>query len=119
MASATLGIEEAACTILESLAQRLPRAALDYESFSGMHHFYIEQGGARFRVWFPEKALMGKVLADLQPAIHRISEHVSSYSQSAQLARFDPVFAPALGSIDRSTIRKVVCDPTLPLQRAR
>jgi hypothetical protein len=118
MAATTVGIEEAACTILESLAKRLPQAALDYECFSDMHHFFIDHAGARFRVWFREQALMGKGYADLQPAISKISEHVLSKT-SVQLARFNPMFVPALGESDKSTVRKVISDPTLPLCPAR
>jgi hypothetical protein len=39
----------------ENLAQHLPQSAMDYECFGGMHQFFIEQAGAGFRVWFPEK----------------------------------------------------------------
>ena len=97
MASITLGIEEAACTILESLAQHLPRSVVDYECFNGMHHFFIEQGGARFRVWFPEKALVGKVCADLQPTIHRITAHVLGHSRPLEVKQASSMYAPTTG----------------------
>src|SRR5438045_2421945 len=115
MESMTLGIEEAACTILESLAQRLPQSAVDYECFGGMHQFFIEQAGARFRVWFPEKALVRKACADLQPAIHRITAHVLGHSRALQLTQVSSMYAPTPGASGKSRAPQVMIDSTLPL----
>jgi len=117
MASITLGVEEAACTILESLAQHLPQSVVDYECFNGMHHFFIEQTGARFRVWFPEKALVGKVCADLQPAIHSITAHVLGHSRPLEPRVASCMYKPTTGMIRKSGTPQVVSDSTLPLSR--
>jgi hypothetical protein len=112
-----LGVEEAACTILESLAQHLPESAVDYECFNGMHHFFIEQSGARFRVWFPETALMGKGPADLQPAIRRITAHVLGHNRPLQFKQASVMYTPATGVSGKSRAPQVVSDSTLPLSR--
>ena len=39
----TLGVEEAACRILERLGHELSDAEVDYETFAGMHNFIINQ----------------------------------------------------------------------------
>jgi hypothetical protein len=53
----TLGVEEAARTILERLGHKLRDAEVDYETFAGMHNFIINHAGARFRVQFAEQTL--------------------------------------------------------------
>ena len=35
----TLGVEEAACRILERLGHKLTDAEVDYEAFAGVHNF--------------------------------------------------------------------------------
>ena len=44
----TLGVEEAACRILERLGHKLSDAEVDYETFAGMHNFIINHAGTRF-----------------------------------------------------------------------
>ena len=117
MASITLGLEEAACTVFESLAQHLPQSAIDYECFGGMHHFFIEQAGVKFRVWFPEKALTGKIFADLQPAIHRITAHVLGHSAPIELKHADSMCTPTTAVSEQSRTPKFVSDSTLRLSR--
>jgi hypothetical protein len=41
----TLGVEEAACRILERLGHKLTDAEVDYEAFDGMHNFIINHAG--------------------------------------------------------------------------
>ena len=72
----TLGIEEAACRILERLGHKLSDAEVDYESFAGMHNFIINHAGTRFRVQFAEQALRRKSVEDLEEAIHKVAERV-------------------------------------------
>ena len=60
----TLGIEEAACRILERLGHKLSDAEVDYESFAGMHNFIINHAGTRFRVQFAEQTLLRKSADD-------------------------------------------------------
>ena len=76
----TLGIEEAACRILERLGHKLSDAEVDYETFAGMHNFIINHAGTRFRVQFAEQALRRKSVEDLEEAIHKVAERVLSHS---------------------------------------
>ena len=76
----TLGVEEAACRILERLGHKLTDAEVDYETFAGMHNFIIKHAGTRFRVRFAEQALRRKSVADLEEAIHKVAERVLSNS---------------------------------------
>jgi hypothetical protein len=57
-----IGIEEAACRILERLGHRLGDAQVDYESFEGVHNFIINHAGTRFTVQFAERTLLRKAL---------------------------------------------------------
>jgi hypothetical protein len=75
-----LGVEEAACRILERLGDKLIDAEVDYESFSGVHNFIIKHAGTRFRVQFAEQALRRKSVEDLEEAIHKVAERVLSNS---------------------------------------
>ena len=74
----TLGVEEAACRILERLGHKLSDAEVDYETFAGMHNFIINHAGTRFRVQFAEQALRRKSIEDLEEAIHKVAERVLS-----------------------------------------
>jgi hypothetical protein len=76
----TLGVEEAACRILERLGHKLSDAEVDYETFAGMHNFIINHAGTRFRVQFAEQALRRKSVEDLEEAIHKVAERVLSNS---------------------------------------
>jgi hypothetical protein len=76
MDTITLGVEQAACTILEHLGLRLSDADVDYESFDGLHNFIIEQDGTRFRVQFTEQTLLRKSPHELQETIHKVVERV-------------------------------------------
>ena len=60
----TLGVEEAACRILERLAHKLSDAEVDYDTFAGTHNFIINHAGTRFRVQFAEQALRRKSVED-------------------------------------------------------
>ena len=53
----TLGVEEAACRILERLGHKLTDAEVDYEAFAGMHNFIINHAGTRFGVQFAASGL--------------------------------------------------------------
>ena len=72
----TLGVEEAACRILERLGHKLSDAEVDYEAFAGMHNFIINHAGTRFRVQFAEQTLLRKSADDLEAAIHKVAERV-------------------------------------------
>ena len=74
----TLGVEEAACRILERLGHKLSDAEVDYETFAGVHNFIINHAGTRFRVQFAEQTLRRKSAEDLEEAIHRVAERVLS-----------------------------------------
>jgi len=76
----TLGVEEAACRILERLAHKLSDAEVDYDTFAGTHNFIINHAGTRFRVQFAEQALRRKSVEDLEEAIHKVAERVLSNS---------------------------------------
>jgi hypothetical protein len=76
----TLGVDEAACRILERLGHKLTDAQVDYESFAGVHNFIINHAGTRFRVQFAEQALLRKSVEDLEEAIHKVAERVLSNS---------------------------------------
>ena len=76
----TLGVEEAACRILERLGRKLTDAEVDYETFAGMHNFIINHAGTRFRVQFADQALRRKSVEDLEEAIHKVAEQVLSNS---------------------------------------
>ena len=76
----TLGVEEAACRILERLGRKLTDAEVDYETFAGMHNFIINHAGTRFRVQFAEQMLRRKSVEDLEEAIHKVAEQVLSNS---------------------------------------
>ena len=76
----TLGVEEAACRILERLGHKLTDAEVDYEAFAGMHNFIINHAGTRFRVQFAEQMLRRKSVEDLEEAIHKVAERVLSNS---------------------------------------
>ena len=76
----TLGVEEAACRILERLGHKLSDAEVDYETFAGMHKLIINHAGTRFRVQFAEQALRRKSVEDLEEAIHKVAERVLSNS---------------------------------------
>ena len=75
-----LGIQEAACRILERLGHKLGDAEVDYESFDGLHNFIINHAGIRFRVKFAERALRRKSVEELEEAIHKVAERVLSNS---------------------------------------
>ena len=60
MDAIALGVEEAACLILEHLERKLSDAEVDYKSFDDLHNFIIKQDGTRFRVQFTEQALLRK-----------------------------------------------------------
>ena len=74
----TLGVEEAACRILDRLGHKLNDAEVDYETFAGVHHFIINHAGTRFRVQFAEHTLRRKSAEDLEETIHRVAERVLS-----------------------------------------
>src|SRR6188768_2594038 len=76
----TLGVEEAACRILERLGHKLSDAEVDYETFAGMHNFTINHSDTRFRVQFAEQALRRKSVEDLEEAIHKVAVRVLSNS---------------------------------------
>jgi len=76
----TLGVEEAACRILERLGHKLNDAEVDYETFAGVHNFIINHAGARFRVQFAEQTLRRRSVEDLEDAIHKVAERVLSSS---------------------------------------
>jgi hypothetical protein len=61
----TLGVEEAACRILERLGHKLSDAEVDYETFAGMHNFIINHAGTRFRVQFALVAHYGGLGGDV------------------------------------------------------
>ena len=58
----TLGIEEAACRILERLRHKLSDAEVNYETFAGMHNFIINHAGTRFRVSLPSRRYAERAL---------------------------------------------------------
>jgi hypothetical protein len=76
----TLGVEEAACRILERLGRKLTDAEVDYETFAGMHNFIINHAGTRLRVQFDEQMLRKKSVEDLEEAIRKVAERVLSNS---------------------------------------
>jgi hypothetical protein len=71
-----LGVEEAACRILERLAQKIGDAEIDYETFAGLHNFIIKVAGIRFRVQFAEEALLRRSIEELEETIHKVAERV-------------------------------------------
>ena len=90
-----LSIEEAACQILQTLQQRLRHAMVEYESFGGTHYFYVEHGGVRFNLRFPEAALQRKhvmelhlVVGEIMEQITRITPHASSQFSSVLTMSF-------------------------------
>jgi hypothetical protein len=76
----TLGVEEAACRILDRLGRKLGDAEVDYETFAGVHNFIINHAGTRFRVQFAEQALLRKNAEELEETIHKVAERVLSNS---------------------------------------
>lgn len=77
---ALLGVEEAACRILERLGQKISDAEVDYETFGGLHNFTIKLAGTRFKVQFAEEALVRKSIDELEEAIHKVAERVLRHS---------------------------------------
>ena len=71
-----LGVEEAACLILEHLERKLSDAEVDYESFEDLHNFIIKQDGARFRVQFTAQTLLRKNSHEIEEAVHKVVERV-------------------------------------------
>jgi hypothetical protein len=80
MHTMALGVEAAACRILERLGQKLSDAQVDYESFAGLHNFIIKHAGTRFRVQFAEQTLLRKSAEELEETIHKVAERVLSNS---------------------------------------
>ena len=76
----TLGVEKAACRILERLEHKLSDAEVDYEAFAGVHNFIINHAGTRFRVQFAEQMLRRQSVVDLEEAIRKVAERVLSNS---------------------------------------
>ena len=89
MESMRLGVEEAACNILENLQKHLRPGAIEYECFGEVHYFYIRYCGARFTVRFPEHALVGKCVSGVQPMIEELIYHVVNSAARSSLKTFD------------------------------
>ena len=82
-----LGVEEAACLILEHLERKLSDAEVDYESFDDLHNFIIKQDGTRFRVQFTEQTLLRKNAHEIEKAVHEVVERVLSATSPRVLKR--------------------------------
>jgi hypothetical protein len=72
----TIGIEEKACMILESLSCHLSDGQVDYECLQGEHKFLIARAGHRFQVRFDEQRLLQKGVEELQQMIHEVVRKV-------------------------------------------
>jgi hypothetical protein len=84
MNTMTLGVEEAACRILERLGQKISDAEVDYETFAGLHNFIIKLAGIRFKVQFAEETLLRKSIEELEETIHKVVERVLCKSAPRQ-----------------------------------
>ena len=76
MRTLALGVEEAACTILERLGDHFSDAEVDYESFAGLHSFIVKHAGIRFRLKFSEQTLLRTSVEQLEETIRRVTETV-------------------------------------------
>jgi hypothetical protein len=103
--SVRLGIEEAACNILENLQQHLRADGVDYESFREMHYFHIRYCAARFAVLFPEHALLGKRAIDLKPAIEEVIRHVVESAAVSSLKTFNSVVVLSFSENHKQQVR--------------
>jgi hypothetical protein len=72
----TVGIEEKACMILESLSCHLSEGQVDYECLQGEHRFFITCAGKRFQVRFAEHRLLRKGVGELQAMVHEVVRKV-------------------------------------------
>jgi hypothetical protein len=72
----TVGIEEKACMILESLSCHLSDGQVDYECLHGEHKFVITFRGKRFQVRFAEQRLLRKGVGELQAMVHEVVRKV-------------------------------------------
>jgi hypothetical protein len=109
-----LNLEEAACQILETLQQRLPRASVEYESFGGTHYFYIDYLGLRLNVRFPEAALHGKNKTELASAIQEIVEQVTCLTRYAP-RQFRSMLTLSFTEPTRPTLCRSAGERTLPI----
>jgi len=78
----TVGIEEKACMILESLSCHLSDGQVDYECLQGEHKFLIIRAGKRFQVRFSEQRLLRKGVDELQGMVHKVVRKVRSITDA-------------------------------------
>ncbi len=86
MQRGTLGCEEAACAVLERLADRLPEASVEYQCGAGVHYFFIRHGATRFKIQFSEQTLTRKSAQDLDLTVAKVVERVLSSTSPRPLA---------------------------------
>jgi hypothetical protein len=115
MEAVRLGVEEAACDILEHLNQRLRPGAVDYESFGEVHYFSIRYRAARFTVRLPEHALKGKRQADLQPMIAEIIDHVHYTAACSSMKSFNSAVLLSFAEDVEHSFRTLTFEPTMPI----
>jgi hypothetical protein len=80
----TIGIEEKACMILESLSCHLSDGQVDYECLRGEHKFLITCAGARFNVRFAEHKLLRKGVDELQALVHEVVKQIRAITGPGQ-----------------------------------
>ena len=81
----TVGVEEKACMMLESLACHLSDGHVDYECFQGEHKFVITtRAGGRLIVRIADHKLLRKRLDELETTVHQILRQVGKVTSLPQ-----------------------------------